>query len=562
MNAIMFRWSGSRPRWGADVALRDQPAPRNRLRLGVDVGGTNTDAVLLDAFGLVVAKTKTTTTADVSTGIGTALDRVLAEAGPHVADVTHVMLGTTHATNAVLERQRLGRVAVLRLAAPATTAVSPLFGWPADLRSVVCAGSAVVGGGTYIDGRRPVPLDRDAIRRFLEPLVGTIDAVAVTGMFSPVCPDDELEAADLAREVLGDAIHISLSHEIGSLGLIERENATALNAALVAVATDVATALQKALAQRHLHTTTLFAQNDGTLMSLDFAMRYPVLTIGSGPANSIRGAAYLSGVQDAVVIDVGGTSTDVGVLIGGHPRESTAAVEIGGVRTNFRMPDLYSVSLGGGTIVTRSSAGGRSANGVPPAKSPVAGLQDVALSQRSVGRRLVEEALIFGGATPTLTDASVLAGRADIGNHPPVRCSALLREAMRLADESLAEALDRVKVSRADVPVVAVGGGSHLIPDALPGASEVLRPRHYDVANAVGAAIALASGRWEEVVPTGPQRAERLEHARDQARRRAVQAGADARRVEIVEMVEVPLSYLPQPAARVTVKAAGPLAWT
>jgi N-methylhydantoinase A/oxoprolinase/acetone carboxylase beta subunit len=528
-------------------------ATRHALRLGIDVGGTNTDAVVLDTFGLVLAKTKVTTTADVSTGIGNALDRVIADSGPRAADIAHVMLGTTHATNAVLQRRRLGRIAVLRLAAPATTAASPLFSWPDDLRRVVCAGSAVVGGGVYVDGRRCARLDRAEIRRFLEPLAGTVDAVAVTGLFSPASPDDELEAADEARRALGDAVHISLGHEIGSLGLIERENATALNAALSTVAHEVATALKKAIAERSLATTTLFAQNDGTLMSLDFAMRYPVLTIGSGPANSIRGAAYLSGVQDAVVMDIGGTSTDVGVLIGGHPRESTAAVEIGGVRTNFRMPDLYSVSLGGGTVVNRP--GGRDPGGGTPT-------DDVTLSRRSVGSDLRNTSLVFGGVTPTLTDASVLAGRVAIGTRPPVRCSSLLRRALALSDEVIAEALDRVKVSRADVPVVAVGGGSHLIPDPLPGASGVLRPRHYDVANAVGAAIAMASGRWEGIVPSGPHRAERLEHACDQARRRAVQAGADVGRVEVVELTEIPLSYLPQPASRVSVKAAGPLAWS
>ncbi|NEM46646.1 MAG: hydantoinase/oxoprolinase family protein, partial [Xanthomonas perforans] len=86
-------------------------------------------------------------------------------------------------------------------------------------------------------------------------------------------------------------------------------------------------------------------------MSLDYAAQYPVLTIGSGPANSIRGAAYLSGVDDAIVVDVGGTTSDLGVLVNGFPRESTLPREIGGVRTNFRMPDILSLGVGGGTIV-------------------------------------------------------------------------------------------------------------------------------------------------------------------------------------------------------------------
>src|SRR5213078_5156578 len=98
------------------------------------------------------------------------------------------------------------------------------------------------------------------------------------------------------------------------------------------VARDVAGAMRDALAAHGLRPVTFFAQNDGTLMSLDQALRYPVLTIGSGPANSVRGAAFLTGISDSLVVDVGGTSTDVGVLVNGFPRESSYRAEIGGLR--------------------------------------------------------------------------------------------------------------------------------------------------------------------------------------------------------------------------------------
>ena len=91
-------------------------------------------------------------------------------------------------------------------------------------------------------------------------------------------------------------------------------------------------------------------------MSADFAEQYPVLTFASGPTNSMRGAAFLSGLKDAMVVDVGGTTSDVGALTHGFPREASVAVEIGGVRTNFRMPDVYSFGLGGGSLVQRGSA--------------------------------------------------------------------------------------------------------------------------------------------------------------------------------------------------------------
>ena len=517
------------------------PAPD--LRIGIDVGGTNTDAVVLDGAARVVAQAKTPTTPDVTTGIRAALALVLEAPAVDRSRVTHVMLGTTHATNALLERRRLGRVAVLRIGAPATRAIRPLFSWPEDLRRTVSAGEAVVGGGVDFDGREIAPLDRDAAARFLGSTGAEADAVAITAVFSPVAHEHELRARELAHELLGPEKVVSLGHEVGSLGLIERENANVLNAALTDVAHGVGEALTEALREHRLEAVVFFAQNDGTLMGLDYAMRYPVLTIGSGPANSLRGAAYLTGCDDAIVVDVGGTSTDIGVLVGGFPRESSTAVEIGGIRTNFRMPDVLSIAVGGGTILTEDAGG-------------------VRVGPRSVGYELERRALVFGGATTTLTDAAVARGRARIGHHaPPDALAALFEAALGHTDEALADGVDRMKTGRAERPLIAVGGGSVVVPDRVPGTSEVLRPENHDVANAIGAGIALAGGRWEGVIHLDGNRRAGLDAARKKACTRAVEAGADPSKVAVVELDEVPLAYLNQPAARVSVKAAGPLGW-
>ncbi|TIC88912.1 hydantoinase/oxoprolinase family protein [Nocardioides sp. GY 10113] len=513
------------------------------MRIGIDVGGTHTDAVVLDELDTVLAWTKQATTRDVTTGLGRAVEAVLAELGPRRSRVGRVMLGTTHATNAILERHDLGRVAVVRLGAPATTAVPPLQAWPADLRRAVLLDAVVAGGGHLVDGYPIAPLDTEAIRTFLRSVAGRADAIAVTGVFSPAFRDQELEVAGLVAEELGEDVPVSLSHEIGSLGLVERENATVLNASLYGVARGVTQALAAVLEQHGLDVTSYFAQNDGTLMAPDFAARYPVLTIGSGPANSLRGAAFLSGVSDAIVVDVGGTSSDLGVLVGGFPRESALAVDIGGVRTNFRMPDILGVAIGGGTRI----------RGEVP---------DVTVGPDSVGYALTEEGLSFGGAVPTLTDAALSEGRTEIegtvslADHAAVK---VLAAALARSDDAIEEAVDLVSLGKTSQPLVAVGGGSFLVPDDLPGVSKVLRPRYGQVANAVGAAIAMASGRWETIVPAGPGRADALEEAKQIACQRAIQAGAEPSRVEVVELTEVPLSYLPEPALRVHVKAAGPL---
>ena len=510
-------------------------------RLGIDVGGTNTDAVILDRSDQVLAKAKVPTTPDVTGGIVAALDAVIGTSHVEVGRITHAMLGTTHATNAVLERRKLHRVAVIRIGAPATLGVRPMFEWPADLTAVVSAGAAVVRGGIEFDGRDLSPFDGEAVAAFLGSVAGRCDGVAITSVFAPVSPRHELLAAEIAKRELGE-VHVSLSHEIGSVGLLERENATILNAALAGVAGDVARALGQALAAHSLSPVTFFAQNDGTLMALDHALRYPVLTIGSGPANSIRGAAFLTGRTDALVADVGGTSTDVGVLVNGFPRESSQGVEIGGIRTNFRMPDLVTIALGGGTVISGDERACR-------------------LGPESVGYRLRDEALIFGGSTPTLTDSAVATGRARLGN-PELTgpASRLLEAASRAADDELADAIDRVKTAKGDLTLIAVGGGSILIPDELPGVSEVIRPDHFDAANAIGAAIASVSGQVDRIFHFGPGgRAAALEEASQDARDHAVAAGADPDTVQIVELEEIPLAYLTSPAVRIRAKAAGAL---
>ena len=530
------------------------------LRVGIDVGGTNTDAVVLDRDDHLLASVKTPTTADVTQGIVAALDGVMGDGAVQPARVTHVMLGTTHATNAVLERAGLDRVAVVRIGAPATRSVPPLTGWPKALREVISIGEVIVRGGAELDGRALVPFDPDEVRRFCTSLTERPQGVAITGVFSPVEPADERRAAAVVADELGSDVHMSLSHEVGSLGLLERENATVLNAALAGPARAVARALREALAARGLESRTLFAQNDGTLMALEHALGFPVRTIGSGPANGLRGAAYLTGLDDVVVIDVGGTSTDVGVLRHGFPRESTMGIDVGGVPTNIRAPDLVSIAIGGGSVIR-------------PAGS-IQGTREAAVGPDSVGYRLATEALVFGGTTPTLTDAAVAAGRLTLTTSPggPAaalgpevrgaldRHGALLQAGLEVADLRIAEAVDRIKTVRGDVRLVVVGGAGALVPDHIPGVREILRPADGGCANAIGAAIASVSGQVERVVRMGPGERERvLGELGDAARRNAIAAGADPSRVLVAEVDEVPLAYLTERAARVRVRAVGPL---
>jgi N-methylhydantoinase A/oxoprolinase/acetone carboxylase beta subunit len=283
------------------------------------------------------------------------------------------------------------------------------------------------------------------------------------------------------------------------------------------------------------------SQNDGTLMGVEHARRYPVATFASGPTNSMRGAAFLSGRSDCAVVDIGGTTTDVGVLASGFPREASVAIEIGGVRTNFRMPDVVSVGLGGGSLVREAP---------------------LTIGPDSVGYELTSRALAFGGDTLTATDVAVAGGLAEIGE--PARVAGLdptlVRDALDGIERTVAETVDRMKTSAGDIPVVVVGGGSVLLRDTLPGASELVKPDHFAVANAIGAAIAQVGGEVDRVAAMeGRARQDVLDEARAEAVEKAVAAGARRGSVEIVEVEEIPLAYVPGNAVRVRVKAVGDL---
>lgn len=498
------------------------------MRIGIDVGGTNTDAALIGDDGQVLATVKTPTTADVTGGVAKALT------GLDATEVSAVMIGTTHFVNALVEAARLEPVAAVRLGLPATAALPPLVDWPERLREAVEGAVYLCHGGHEYDGTPISDLDPEELRRVAADIRARgLRSVAISSVFSPVSDESERRAAEILAAELGPDVHLSLSSEIGRVGLLARENATIVNAALRPLADRTVAAFGEALRVAGIDAPLFLSQNDGTLMDVAHARRYPVATFASGPTNSMRGAAYLSGLTDCAVVDIGGTTTDVGILSGGFPREAAGEALVAEVRTNFRIPDVLSIGIGGGSIVA----------------------EDGSVGPRSVGFRLTSEALVFGGSTLTATDLAVAARHAAIGDVSLV-AGVNPERSLKIIAERVAEAVDRMRTSSDPLPVVLVGGGSILISE-LPGFDHVRRPAHFEVANAVGAAIAQVGGEVDRVF-SGPREAV-LKEAKEEAVARAERAGATAGSVRIVDVEEVPLAYLPGDATRIRVKAVGDL---
>jgi N-methylhydantoinase A/oxoprolinase/acetone carboxylase beta subunit len=520
-----------------------------KRRIGIDVGGTNTDAVLLEDARVVHA-VKTPTTADVTSGVAEALRQLLqsaAESGAGASGssagqlaIDAVMIGTTHFTNAVVQRRDLTRVGAIRIGLPSGASLEPFIDWPEDLAALVRGEVVMLEGGHEFDGRPLVPFDSAGMRAAARRIrAAGLTAVGISSVFSPLNSACETDAAAILRDECPD-VAVTLSHQLGRIGLLERENATLLNAALVGLARNTTRAFTDALAASGIRAPLYLTQNDGTVMLASVAETFPVYGFASGPTNSMRGAAFLSKLTDALVIDVGGTTTDIGSLRHGFPREANNVVEIGGVRTLFRMPDLLSIGLGGGSLVARAP---------------------LAVGPRSVGYRLVEQGLVFGGSELTATDVAVAAGMIDLGDRQRVASlpADLVRSAVARMHAMIEEAVDRMKTDAGDEPLIAVGGGCFLVPERIAGISEVVHVEHQAVANAVGAAIAQVSGEVDRIFQD-LSRDEAIARARHLAEAQATSAGADPRTLTTVEVEDLPLAYLPGNSLRVRVRVVGEIA--
>jgi len=508
-------------------------------RIGIDVGGTNTDAVLIEE-GKVIRAMKAPTSEDVTTGILASLKSLGSTGLLAGKKVDGVMIGTTHFINAVVQRRNLTKVAALRLGMPAAASLPPFCDWPEDLAALVCGGVWMVEGGHEYDGRPFMPLDEAAVTRAAQEMKAKgLKSVGISSIFSPLDPTHERRAAELVTAVIPDAI-ITCSADLGRIGLLERENAALLNAALADLSRDTIAAFENSIRESGIAAPLFITQNDGTVAEASQARRLPVYSFASGATNSMRGAAYLSGLQDAMVIDVGGTTTDVGQLKNGFPREANSVVKVGGVRTLFRMPDLLSIGLGGGSHVQ---------------------LDPLKVGPLSVGYKLLKDGIAFGGKQLTTTDIAVASGLLELGDKAKVAhldaatCKKVFDEAARLAEE----AIDRMKTEAGDIKLIAVGGGAFLIPDKMAGVSQVIHVEHGDCANAVGAAIAQVSGECDQIFKD-LTRVEAISAAQGIANDRAVAAGAARATLSTIESEDMPLAYLPGNSVRVRVRVVGDVA--
>ncbi|KAJ9150395.1 Hydantoinase [Pleurostoma richardsiae] len=525
-----------------------------RLIIGVDVGGTNTDAALLDPTtpgrDAVIASYKATTGTDVTIGIEQAIRTLLQDSNISPANIASLMIGTTHLINAVVERDvaRLDPVAVIRLAAANYLKYTPPFiDFPPDLKKIIDGHGAIVSGGVQIDGTEIGPVKDDEVLEQAKIIKEKgLCSVAVVGIYSPM--DEKYRQEDHVRDLLstylGNDVSIVCSREIAGVGFLARENATILNASILRFARRTINGFKRAMKSLGLTCPLYLTSSSGQLLSAKEAMAYPIQIFSSGPTNSIRGASFLSTKhhfpESRYVVDIGGTTTDIGCLLpSGFPRLAGSSTEIGGVKVNFAMPQVASIGLGGGSLV----------RGLPDGR--------VSIGPESVGQALREKAKCFGGDTLTTTDIMVAAEKVDIGNLIPKVHPATVSVAEDKIKRMLENHIDRMKTSPEPCHLLLVGGGAFLCPPALEGVASIEVPPHASVANAVGAAVA-EIGEGDEVVVDASEKDRALAEVKAKVIAQAVSRGARAGHVRVIEEDVTGLAYV-EGKFKIKVKVAGPV---
>jgi N-methylhydantoinase A/oxoprolinase/acetone carboxylase beta subunit len=326
------------------------------LVIGLDTGGTFTDAALLDTDrGMVLATAKSLTTrADLSVGLGRAIAKILASFDGKPSQVDLVTLSTTLATNAVVEGVG-GRVGLFLIGFDQTALER------ADLaRALGQDPVTFVAGGHRPDGGMQQPLDLAAIEAAAKRLKSEVSAFAIAGHFATRNPLHEVEARDLLRRLTG--LPITCSHELSSsLGGPRRALTAVLNARLINLLERLIAGTQHTMTEQGLSCPLMVVKGDGSLLEADFAHTRPVETVLSGPAASLSGAAFLAGTSTALVADIGGTTTDIAFLQNGTPRLKPDGALVGGWQTMVEAAEIRTCGLGGDSEVQpilRGRAGG------------------------------------------------------------------------------------------------------------------------------------------------------------------------------------------------------------
>ncbi|MAZ44079.1 MAG: hypothetical protein CMF48_02750 [Legionellales bacterium] len=504
------------------------------MKLGVDIGGTNTDCVLVDREGKLLYKRKVTT----AKNIKDSLDGLLAneELIEHLKKfcLEAVVIGTTHPLNAVLQGDNLGATYLIRIDSGTSESVPPLHSMVTTLEKSFL-GYTSIKGGHLCDGREISPLERVEIEQLVKMIRDkNISNIAISSPFSNLYPSHEESVARYIKNEIPGCV-VTVSSSICGNALLLRENAAILNTMLVRDFQNYFSEIESIFRAHNICVPVYISQNNGTVASAEYALAHPVSTLSCGPTNSFVGAAKLANIDEAIVIDVGGTSTDIGIVRKGYPISTSHHSTISGVKVGFRMPNVKTIPLGGGSIVRNGEILGK-----------------------SIGAALQSEGLCFGGKIFTLTDAAVIKYGLDIGTYMPAvtphEADLVVLKAKRLIEEQLK------KIPRyAELPIILVGGGAVVLKNIELLGKKPIYPEAFYCANAYGAAQGEISVTFDKTVQISSAKNfdSTLEDIQKELESKLTASGGVVDTFRIIERDITPFHYMTPSSARIKMTVGG-----
>jgi len=499
-------------------------------KIGIDIGGTNADFVLVNEDNKICAYHKILIQSNLEKIILDGIKKLFTcnDISPHQCSAINI--GTTIGVNSLIELKSLQRVGLIRLAGH-HPALPPLYQCRPEQRQAILAGYQTLSGGREFDNRAITKIDTTAVHKTLQQLLASgAESLAIISVFSPLYNEDEKQMRDIINMLAPD-IPVSLSSEIGGLGFIERENNTIINATLKHVMQKYFSNLKASLEKSGIRCSIHITQNNGTLISINHAIQFPIKTLSSGPVNSLTGSCKIAGLSDAIVVDIGGTSTDIGIIENGFPRYSMSGALIANIPTNFMFPDIQVLALGGGSKVRRTSAGHT-------------------IGPESIAADIFTKSLSFGGECLTVFDAGNAINKS------------FTQISQAEAHAILAVMVDKIKntihslPACEHLPVILTGGGAQNISESYLD-KRYIRPKYYQVANAYGAAQAEISGHCDTICSLSQNRETILDELAHHAKQNAIANGANPDKVRIIEKRLLPFYYMPDQLTRVIMTAAG-----
>ncbi|MED4968088.1 hydantoinase/oxoprolinase N-terminal domain-containing protein [Heyndrickxia coagulans] len=513
------------------------------MKIGIDIGGTNTHAVLVSGDGKLKMVSSSLTTPDVYTGVYRSMKALLQKSEIRAEEVKGIYIGTTELMNAVYDEKVLAKTALIRIARRPVN-ITPALKWPATLRRLITEPYFMESDHGYNKSG-----GRIADFKPLEPLYqsiadGKVEAVSIVGSYSPLYENEEVAVKNEIRKRFPE-MPVTVSHSFGSLGFVERENAALLNSLLSKMLEKMLAHLADGFSSLLLECPFWLTQNNGSLMSVDQAMKFPVLTLASGAANSLKGAAKLSGLQDVIAVDIGGSKVYAARVAGGELPEVMGSSDFPGLEAGLEMPEIISLPFGTGN-------------------RPVIRKGEVELLPL-LSNDIKQYGVAWGGDVLTVSDCFLKLfpdAFYDPELHteklkyvPANECAMVVQYVVR----KIKEILDRLQNEERNLPIVLVGGGSPLFNPKLFGKYEkVLNPAGYPYSGAIGACDATISevsdkvywlnDRSKEEVVAGAASACKLE---------AIKKGADPDTVKLAYIEEYPFEYMKGEILRIKIKAVG-----